>query len=410
MIGRFCQMIGETPIDNLIPWCERVNTIPPVDLSQQYQTISEEANAAVLQVLTSGRYINGPVVEAFEQQLGQYIGAAYCLGCNSGTDALFLALRALKIGPGDEVITTSFTFIATAETISAVGATPVFVDIDLQTFNFDLEQIEAAITDRTKAIIPVHLFGQPVDMTRLMAIAQTHNLKVIEDCAQAAGATWNGQKVGSIGHIGCFSFFPTKNLGACGDGGAVTTNDPALADAIQMLRDHGRRTGYYHEKIGVNSRLDALQAAILQVKLRRLDTWNAYRRTAAAYYRKLLSQLPTVIAPVEIANSQHAWNYYTIRLTAESSSPKPDDKNSSLLREQIQNQMRQQGVICMVYYPIPLHLQPVYKKLGYAPGSFLAAEKAAHQVLSLPMFPELSTEQQERVVYSLKDSLIQIDA
>ena len=387
-----------------------MNTIPPVDLSQQYQTISEEANAAVLQVLTSGRYINGPVVEAFEQQLGQYIGAAYCLGCNSGTDALFLALRALKIGPGDEVITTPFTFIATAETISAVGATPVFVDIDPQTFNFDLEQIEAAITERTKAIIPVHLFGQPVDLTRLMAIAQTHNLKVIEDCAQAAGAEWAGQKVGSIGHIGCFSFFPTKNLGACGDGGAVTTNDPALADAIRMLRDHGRRTGYYHEKIGVNSRLDALQAAILQVKLRHLDSWNAHRRTAAEYYRKLLSQLSTVIAPVEIENSQHSWNYYTIRLTSESSSPQSDEKNPSLLREQVQHQMRQQGVICMVYYPIPLHLQPVYTNLGHPPGSFVAAEQAAHQVLSLPMFPELSTEQQEKVVYSLKDSLIQIAA
>ncbi len=408
MIGRFCQSFGETPLDTLIPWCERVNTIPPVDLGQQYQTISEEANAAVLQVLASGRYINGPMVEAFEEQLGRYIGADYCMGCNSGTDALFLALRALEIGPGDEVITTPFTFIATAEAISAVGATPIFVDIDLQTYNFDLEQVEAAITERTKAIIPVHLFGQPVDMTRLMAIAETHNLKVIEDCAQAAGAAWAGQKVGGIGHIGCFSFFPTKNLGACGDGGAVTTNDPALADAVRMLRDHGRRTGYYHEKIGVNSRLDALQSAILQVKLRRLDAWNAQRRTAADYYQKLLAQLPNVVAPIASSNSQHSWNYYTIRLTAEALTT--DKKNPGQLREQVQHQMRQQGVICMVYYPIPLHLQPVYTNLGYPPGSFAAAEQAAHQVLSLPMFPEISTEQQERVVYSLKDCLIQLAA
>ena len=387
-----------------------MNTIPPVDLGQQYKSISEEANAAVLQVLTSGRYINGPVVEAFEQQLGQYIGASYCLGCNSGTDALFLALKALQVGPGDEVITTPFTFIATAETISAVGATPVFVDIDRQTFNFDLEQVEAAITDRTKAIIPVHLFGQPVDMTRLMAIAQAHNLKVIEDCAQAAGAGWFDQKVGSIGHIGCFSFFPTKNLGACGDAGAVTTNDPVLADAIRMLRDHGRRTGYYHEQIGVNSRLDALQAAILQIKLRHLDTWNSQRQTVAEYYQKLLGQLSNVIAPAEIVSSQHAWNYYTIRLTAEASNAEQSGKSASFLRDQVQSQLQQQGINCMVYYPIPLHLQPVYADLGYQPGRFLAAEQAANQVLSLPMFPELSTEQQERVVYSLKDSLIKLAA
>ena len=392
----------------LNPWCERVNIIPPVDLNQQYRTISEEVNAAVLQVLASGRYINGPVVEAFEQQLGDYIGAAHCLGCNSGTDALFLALKALQIGPGDEVITTPFTFIATAETVSAVGATPVFVDIDLQTFNFDLDQVEAAITDRTKAIIPVHLFGQPVDMTRLMAIAQSHKLKVIEDCAQSAGAEWSGQKVGGIGDIGCFSFYPTKNLGACGDGGAVTTNDPALADAIRMLRDHGRRTGYYHEKIGLNSRLDALQAAILQIKLRHLDNWNRQRRLAAEYYKQLLSPLSAVVAPETMAGGQHSWNYYTIRLTTEPTSCKPPEESASFFREQVRSQLHQQGINCIIYYPLPLHLQPVCANLGYQPGSFLSAEQAAHQVLSLPMFPELSTEQQERVVYSLKDILMKI--
>ena len=322
----------------------------------------------------------------------------------------FLALKALQIGPGDEVITTPFTFIATAETISAVGATPVFVDIDLQTFNIDLAQVEAAITERTKAIIPVHLFGQPVDMTRLMVIARSHNLKVIEDCAQSAGAKWAGQKVGGIGHIGCFSFFPTKNLGACGDGGAVTTNDPALADTVRMLRDHGRRSGYYHEKIGVNSRLDALQAAILQIKLRYLDTWNNQRQILAEYYTKRLSLVSNVIAPEAAAGSRHAWNYYTIRLIAEPATSKQFEGSESFFREQVSSQLRQQGVNCMVYYPIPLHLQPVYGDLGYRPGRFLAAEQAAHQVLSLPLFPELLMEQQERVVYSLKDILIKLAA
>jgi len=245
-----------------------VSAIPPLDLTQQFQTISAEVNEAVLAVLASGQYINGPRVQQFEQAFAEYIGTSEAIACNSGTDALYLALRAYDIGAGDEVITTPFTFIASAETISQTQATPVFVDIDPATFNLDLEQVEAAITPRTKAIIPVHLFGQPVDMTRLMAIAQAHRLIVIEDSAQAAGAEWNGQRVGSIGQVGCFSFFPTKNLGACGDGGAVTTSDPAIAARIRALREHGSRTRYYHDEIGLTSRLDAVQAAILQVKLR----------------------------------------------------------------------------------------------------------------------------------------------
>lgn len=249
-----------------------MNTIPPFDLSQQYKVIGSELNQAVLDVLASGRYIGGATIENFERQFAAYIGTSECVACNSGTDALYLALRALNIGAGDQVITSPFTFVATAETISAVGATPVFIDIDPQTFNLDLNQIEAAISPRTKAIIPVHLFGQPVDMTRLMTIAKAHNLAVIEDCAQATGAEWGDRKVGSIGTIGCFSFYPTKNLGACGDGGAVTTDDPELAATVKMLRDHGRRSGYYHEALGVNSRLDAVQAAILQIKLRYLST------------------------------------------------------------------------------------------------------------------------------------------
>ncbi|NEQ27261.1 MAG: DegT/DnrJ/EryC1/StrS family aminotransferase, partial [Microcoleus sp. SIO2G3] len=228
-----------------------MNSIPPLDLAQQFQTISDEVNAAVMAVLASAQYVNGPIVQSFEQQFAQYIGTSECVSCNSGTDALFLAIRAMGIGVGDEVITTPFTFFATAEVVTAVGATPVFVDVEPDTFNLDLNQIEAAITPRTKAIMPVHLFGQPVDMTRLMAIAHAHNLYVIEDCAQAVGAEWNGQRVGSIGQVGCYSFYPTKNLGACGDGGAVTTSDPKIAQKIRSLRTHGERERYIHEDIGL---------------------------------------------------------------------------------------------------------------------------------------------------------------
>ncbi len=379
-----------------------MNSIPPLDLTQQYKTISEEVGAAVLDVLASGRYIKGAPVDAFEQQFSQYIGSRECVACNSGTDALYLALRALEIGPGDEVITTPFTFIATAEVVSAVGATPVFVDIDAETFNLSLEQIEAAVTKQTKAIIPVNLFGHPVDMTRLMAIAQSHNLAVIEDCAQSTGAEWDGKKVGSIGHIGCFSFFPTKNLGACGDGGAVTTHDPAIAANIRMLADHGRKSGYYHEKVGVNSRLDSVQAAILQIKLRYLDTWNAGRQAVAERYSQLLSTVPGVVTPQAPSQGRHVWNQYTIRLTQSTADTDAEGLN---YRDRIRQHLQQQGVSSMVYYPLPLHLQPVYQELGYQVGQLAIAEQMSHQVLALPMFPELSLEQQEQVIYALKDAL-----
>jgi dTDP-4-amino-4,6-dideoxygalactose transaminase len=247
-----------------------VSNIPPLDLKRQYQTIGAEVDAAVLAVLASGAYIGGAGVQKFEQEFASYIGASECVGCNSGTDALYLALKVLGIGPGDEVITTPFTFIATAEMISAVGAQPVLVDIDIDSLNIDLNLLEQAITPRTKAIMPVHLFGRPVDMTALMSIANTHNLKVIEDCAQSTGATWAGQKTGNIGHIGCFSFFPTKNLGACGDGGAVTLNDPAVAADLRMYREHGSRVRYYHEVVGINSRLDA-------------EIFGSVERTASCY-------------------------------------------------------------------------------------------------------------------------------
>ncbi|OUL20446.1 DegT/DnrJ/EryC1/StrS family aminotransferase [Nostoc sp. 106C] len=378
---------------------QSVNSVPAFDIKQQYSTLEAEVSAVVLEILASGRYIGGPVVEGFEKQFAAYHGVTECVACNSGTDALFLSLRALNIGAGDEVITTTFTFIATAEVISAVGAKPVFVDID-HTFNLNLQQVKAAITPKTKAIIPVHLFGQPVDMTALMAIAQSHNLAVIEDCAQSTGASWGNQKVGSIGHIGCFSFYPTKNLGGCGDGGAITTNDPEIASQLRVLRDHGSKVRYIHEEIGVNSRLDAIQAAILEIKLRHLDNWNERRRAIAAYYHQFLSQVPGIIAPEELAGGVGVWNQYTIRISGEGR-----NGATAKYRDSVRQQLQERGVSSMVYYPLPLHLQPIYQNLGYQPGQLPVAEQICHEVISLPMFPELTQEQQDQVIYALKDCL-----
>lgn len=378
-----------------------MNNVPPLDLSRQYAQIGDEIAAAVQKVLASGAYIGGPAVKTFEQEFANYIGVSDCVGCNSGTDALILALRALKIGPGDEVITTPFTFFASAETISAVGATPVFVDIDARTFNMDVDRLEAAITEKTKAIMPVHIFGQPIDMTRLIDIATRHNLVVIEDCAQSVGAEWQSQKVGSIGHVGCFSFYPTKNLGACGDGGAITTNDRALAAAMRMLKEHGQSSRYFYEEIGYNSRLDALQAVILSIKLRYLDSWNAQRREKAALYGEFLSRVPGVAVPKELPEAKGVWNQYTIRLTSPEDAPNP----SGNFRDSVRTKLQECGIGSMVYYPLPLHLQPVYKSLGYLTGQLPQAEQVCREVLSLPMFPELSRDQQERAIYGLKDCL-----
>lgn len=377
-----------------------MKNIPPVDLARQYKNIENEINAAVLDVLASGRYIGGSSVEGFEKDFAKYIGVSECVACNSGTDALVLALRSLGIGAGDEVITSPFTFIATAEAITVTGATPVFVDIEAETFNLDVNQVEAAITSKTKAIVPVHLFGQAVDMTRLMQVAEAHNLAVIEDCAQATGASWDNRKVGSIGHIGCFSFFPTKNLGACGDGGAVTTNDASLAAKVRMLREHGSRKRYYHEETGMNSRLDVLQAAILQVKLRYLDVWNSQRAEVAQRYHQLLAPISGIVLPKALPGGEAVWNQYTIRVLE-----KEANSAATPHRDSVRAEMQERGVISMVYYPLPLHLQPVYERLGYREGQLSVAEQACREVLSLPMFPDLSPVDQEQVVYGLKDSL-----
>lgn len=377
-----------------------MSSIPAFELSQQYKLIGDEVGEAVLAILASGRYIGGSPVESFEQQFAQYIGTTECIGCNSGTDALYLALRALGVGAGDEVITSSFTFFATAEMVSAVGATPVFVDIEPETFNLDVSKVASAITERTKAIIPVHLFGQPADMTGLMEIAQAHQLWMIEDCAQATGATWAGAKVGSIGHVGCFSFYPTKNLGACGDAGAITTNDPELAAKLRKLRDHGQQQRYVYEALGVNSRLDAIQAMILQIKLRHLDEWNANRQAIAARYHEWLAPLPNLVKPQSSQRGQDVWNQYTIRVVSPNAT---EDK--STYRDQVRQRLQQLGVGTAVYYPIPLHCQPVYASLGYPCGSLPITEQVAQEVISLPMFPELSVVQQEQVVYALKEVL-----
>ncbi len=367
-----------------------MSKVPPFDVTQQFQQIGNDLSREVTAVLASGQYIGGPNVGQFEVEFAEYTGSKYGIACNSGTDALYLGLRALGVSHGDEVITTPFTFFASAEVISMVGAKPVFVDIEADSFNLNLDQLDAAITDRTRAILPVHLFGRPIDMSRLMAIATAHKLYVIEDCAQATGATWKGQKVGSFGDVGCFSYYPTKNLGGCGDGGMVTTNNLAIAEQIQILRDHGSVRRYSHSQIGINSRLDAIQAAILRVKLPHLDRWNHLRGAIADRYDQFLKHVPGVITPPHCPGS--VWNQYTIRLVERD-------------RDAVQVNLREQGVITTTYYPLPLHLQEVYEHLGYAQGSFPVAETVCTQVLSLPMFPELSELQQVAVVDALKNAL-----
>ena len=377
-----------------------MNKIPPVDLTRQYKLIQEEADLAVLKILNSGRYVGGEAVTTFEQKFAKYIGVAECVSCNSGTDALFLTLKALNIGEGDEVITTPFSFFATAEVITRVGAKPVFIDIDLNTFNLDLAQIEQAITCQTKAIIPVHIFGQPVNMSELMSIAKTHDLYVIEDCAQATGAAWGGDKVGSIAHVGCFSFFPTKNLGACGDGGAITTNDRAIAKQIRVLKEHGSPLRYRHDFIGINSRIDAVQAVILTIKLRYLDYWNKQRQKAAQYYQELLQSVSLLKLPQAIVGGDSVWNQYTVCIA--------EKRLARGKRDSIEKILQEKGVITMIYYPIPLHLQPVYRDLGYQKGQLPKVEQAAREVLSLPMFPGILEAEQEQVAYALKDCLLEI--
>jgi dTDP-4-amino-4,6-dideoxygalactose transaminase len=376
--------------------------VPLCDLTGQYLSLKDELDAAMQAVAAGGRYILGPNVASLEREVAEYCQCEYAVAVNSGTDALHLALRALDIGPGDEVITTPFTFIATTEAICMVGATPVFVDIDPRTFNLDPVLIDEAVTRRTKAILPVHLYGQPCDMDAIAAAASDHGLLIVEDCAQAIGATYNGRKVGSFGSAGCLSFFPSKNLGCFGDGGMVVTNDRQVYERVEMLRRHGAKVKYHHTELGLNSRLDEFQAAILRVKLKHLDTWNLLRRQHACRYNRLLSEIPTVGCPAEcIGNNQsrpidsvttdgpirHVYHQYTVTVDN---------------RDQVATQLADLHVGCAVYYPVPLHLQRVHADLEYAVGSFPVAECISNRCLSLPMFPELRIDQQVRVLDCLR--------
>ena len=360
--------------------------VPLVDLKTQYATIEAEVRAAMDEVLDSAQFINGPAVADFERRFAASCGAGFAVGVGNGTDALTLALKALGVGPGDEVITTANTFIATAEAVVAVGAAPVFVDVDPAHFNMTPEGLSAAITPKTKAAIPVHLYGQPAPMAEIMSVARQRSIKVIEDAAQAHGAEYNGKRVGSWGDAATFSFYPAKNLGACGDGGAVVTNDEQLAVTVRMLRNHGRTDKYLHEYVGVNSRLDTLQAAILGVKLTRLEEWNRMRRTVAAKYDAALGEFAGLTLPAEMPGGKHVYHLYVVRTGR---------------RDELRQYLSENGIGVGIHYPIPLHLQPALQSLGYGPGDFPVAEQLADSILSIPMYPEMQEAQLIRVVQTL---------
>jgi UDP-2-acetamido-2-deoxy-ribo-hexuluronate aminotransferase len=358
-----------------------------VDVVGQYQKIKSEIDAAVHRVLDSGQFINGKDVGELECAVAGYLGVQYAVACASGTDALQIAMMALGIGPGDEVISTPFTFIATAETIALLRAKPVYVDIDPKTFNIDPARIEAAITPRTRAIIPVHLYGQAADMDPIMAVARKHSLKVIEDSAQALGASYRGKKVCTVGDMGCISFFPSKNLGCFGDGGMMVTGDATLAETMRVLAAHGSRVRYYHDLIGVNSRLDTIQAAILRVKLQYLDQYNAARRAAAERYSRLLQGTPVTV-PYVAPYGEHIFHQYTLR------APR---------RDGLADHLKSKGIPHAIYYPVPLHLQKAFVMSGGEVGDFPVTEQTAREVISLPMHTELTEEQQTVITDAIKE-------
>jgi UDP-2-acetamido-2-deoxy-ribo-hexuluronate aminotransferase len=362
--------------------------IPMLDLRKQLEEIRDEVLLVLREVVESGQYILGKKVAEFERESAAYLCTKHAVGVASGTDALLLSLKALDIKQGDEVITTPFTFFATAETVLYLHATPVFVDIDPHTLNINPALIEEKITPKTRAIIPVHIFGYPADMESIGQIAQKHGLKIIEDCAQSFGASIRGRKTGSIGEAGAFSFYPSKNLGAYGDGGLIATSDDQIAERVRILRNHGSKGAYMHDAIGYNSRLDELQAAILLVKLKRIDEYNKKRKEKAALYSKLLKNA-VICPPHDKDGASHVYHQYTLR------HPKRD-----LIREKL----REEGVSSMVYYPVPLHLQPALLSLGYKEGDLPNAEKAAREVFSLPIYPELPTEIIERITEIIKNA------
>jgi dTDP-4-amino-4,6-dideoxygalactose transaminase len=367
--------------------------VPFLDLKAQYESIKHEIDPAIQQVLDSCAFAGGPFVEAFEKQFAEFCGCEHSIGVGSGTEALWLALLALGVGPGDEVITVPNTFIATAEAISYCGAEPVFIDIDEKTYTMDPQKLEdylkkclepptSSVKPRPKAVIPVHIFGQTADMDPIMAIARKHGLYVIEDACQAHGATYKGKPAGSMGDAGCFSFYPGKNLGAYGEAGAVTTNNVGLAEKIAMLREHGQSKKYYHDRIGWNARMDGIQGAVLSVKLNHLDAWNRARREKAAIYNNLLSGIDGLILPFEANDATHVYHIYAVRTQN---------------RDALLKYLADEGIYCGIHYPVPVHLQKAYSNSGIEKTGLKVSERIASELLSLPMFPELREEQQKRV-------------
>lgn len=361
--------------------------VPFLDLKAQYDSIETEISGALLAVLSKTAFAGGPFVEQFERHFASFCGCKFAVGVSSGTSALWLSLLAAGVGRGDEVITTPNTFIAAAEAISFCGATPTFADIDEQTYTMNANLLEAVITAKTKAIIPVHLYGQPADIDPILDVARRHNLHVIEDACQAHGAEYKGHRAGSIGRAGCFSFYPGKNLGAYGEAGAVTTNDPDLADRIRMLRDHGQSKRYCHAVVGWNARMDGFQGAVLNVKLKYLERWNEARRERAQLYNEYLGTLRGVALPQEAPYARHVYHVYAIR---------------SPHRDALMKMLADNGVSCGIHYPTPIHLQRAYEFLGYEEGAFPVAENCAKEILSLPMFPELSKGQVANVAASIR--------
>ena len=368
-----------------------LTSVPLLDVCRGNEPMRDEFMKVIGDIIDSGRFIGGPHCQALEQAVSQQCETQFAVGCASGSDALLLALMAIGVGEGDEVIVPSFTFFATASAVTRLGATPVFVDIDPQTYNMDPMVIEEAITSNTKAIIPVHLFGQCCDMQPIMDVAKRHGLRVVEDCAQSIGATYHEKPSGSMGDIGCFSFYPTKNLGGFGDGGMLTTNDPELADRLRLLANHGMRPRYYHQEIGINSRLDSIQAAILNIKIQYVDQWGAARRENAMRYQKLMIECglaDEVVLPSSSAHCGHVWNQYTIRI--------PNG-----WRDSIRQQLSDMNIGTEIYYPIPCHQQVCFSYLRFGQRPLTHTERAAGEVLALPIFPELTLEEQRVVVSSL---------
>jgi len=361
--------------------------VPFVDLRAQYMSLASEVQQAISAVLERGDFILGKEISLFEEEFAAYCGVKHAIGVDSGTSALELALRAYGIGPGDEVITAANTFIATAFAVSYTGATPVLVDVDPQTYTIDVSLLENAITDRTRAIIPVYLYGHPADMNPILEIAQQYGLVVIEDACQAHGAKYKGKRVGSLGHAAAFSFYPAKNLGAYGDGGMVVTNDERVAESLRMLRNYGQREKYHHVLRGYNHRLDTLQAALLRVKLKHLDAWNAARRQRAQLYGELLAH-SSVILPMEADYAEHVYHLYVIRI---------ED------RDELRSHLHDKDIATGIHYPIPIHLQPAYRDLGYEKGSFPVTEEYAEQILSLPMYAELTPGSIEYVADAIRE-------